>query len=44
MKTGTFKMSKIKSFGDFKKVWESMRECTKEEEQRVREIISKIKS
>lgn len=37
-------MSEIKSFGDFKKVWESMRECTQEETDKVMKIISEIRT
>lgn len=36
-------MSEIKSFNDFSKVWESMKECTQEETDKILGIISDIK-
>lgn len=37
-------MKEIKSFKDFKKVWDSMKEATPEQEKKVYEILSKIKN
>ena len=43
MKTVKIDMSRIKNPGDFKKAWQSMRECTPEETAKVNKIIADIK-
>lgn len=43
MKTVKIDMSKIKNLDDFKKAWQSMRECTSAETAKVNKIIEDIK-
>ncbi len=43
MKTVKIDMSKIKNSDDFKKAWQSTRECTSAETAKVNKIIADIK-